>query len=120
MVKFASCLPKNLAKLWMNNMVIGDEPLLGTGKTMTLDLEISWPFPPVDRQLGPREVHIWAIDLDQSSAQVSAFSDTLSPDEQIRAGRFHFDRDRNHFIAGRGWLRTLLGHYLHCAAAELQ
>src|ERR1700730_18249872 len=87
---------------------------------MTVDLEIFWPSPPVDWQLGPREVHIWAIALDQPSARVSAFSDTLSPDEQIRAGRFHFDRDRNRFIVGRGWLRALLGQYLGCAPAQLQ
>ena len=36
----------------------------------------------------------------------------LSPDERERAARFVFPRDRNHFAAGRAFLRLLLGQYL--------
>jgi 4'-phosphopantetheinyl transferase len=87
---------------------------------MTPAFEISWPLPPADWHLGPHDVHIWAAALDRPSTQFSAFSNTLSADEQARASRFHFERDRNRFIVGRGWLRALLGQYLDCAPAQLR
>jgi 4'-phosphopantetheinyl transferase len=37
----------------------------------------------------------------------------LAAAERRRAEAFHFDRDRNRFIAGRGTLRSILGLYLH-------
>ena len=33
---------------------------------------------------------------------------TTVDDERTRAGRFHFDKHRRHFVAGRGFLRALL------------
>ncbi|MDB6017037.1 MAG: phosphopantetheine-protein transferase [Pedosphaera sp.] len=86
---------------------------------MTSDLKLQWPQPPKDWTLHPGEVHVWATPLDQP-ARLSAFAATLSPDEQTRAARYHFDRDRNRFIVGRGWLRTLLGQYLQLAPSAIQ
>jgi 4'-phosphopantetheinyl transferase len=44
----------------------------------------------------------------------------LSNDERERAARFHFDRHRNRFIAGRGILRSLLASYLDCQPDDVQ
>ncbi|HET6514240.1 MAG TPA: 4'-phosphopantetheinyl transferase superfamily protein [Thermodesulfovibrionales bacterium] len=41
-----------------------------------------------------------------------ALEHILSADELSRAGRFHFQTDRDHFIAARGLLRSILGMYL--------
>jgi 4'-phosphopantetheinyl transferase len=50
------------------------------------------------------EVHVFPLDVD-----VCRLAGLLAPDEQGRASRFRFDRDRNRYIACRGTLRALLG-----------
>jgi len=44
---------------------------------------------------------------------------TLSSDEIERALRFHFERDRNRFVAARGQLREILGFFLETAPNEI-
>jgi 4'-phosphopantetheinyl transferase len=80
----------------------------------------SWPPPPVQSSLGTNDVHIWRAALEQSTATVENLRQLLSPDEQSRADRFHFEKDRRHFTAARGYLRTLLGRYLEIAPAEIR
>lgn len=58
------------------------------------------------------EVHTWYASLDLSPQRLQRLASLLSPDEQARAERFYFERDRKRFIAGRGLLRTILGSYL--------
>jgi 4'-phosphopantetheinyl transferase len=43
----------------------------------------------------------------------------LSEDERLRAARFHFALDRQHFIAGRAWLRRVIAAYLLKAPEQL-
>jgi 4'-phosphopantetheinyl transferase len=57
-------------------------------------------------------VHVWQARLDQFAGQQGQMLDLLSADERERAERFHFAKDRRHFIAARVLLRTLLGRYL--------
>jgi 4'-phosphopantetheinyl transferase len=58
------------------------------------------------------QVHIWNACLDQSTTSLQRLLDTLSSDEKLRASRFHFERDRQHYIAARGILRSILSKYL--------
>jgi len=58
------------------------------------------------------EIHAWFADLEQPAGAIEQFAATLAPDERTRAARFHFERDRSRYIAGRGILRRLLGAYL--------
>jgi 4'-phosphopantetheinyl transferase len=58
--------------------------------------------------LDPAGLHLWLVDLDRPADLQSI----LSADEQARAARFHFDRDRRRYITGRGSLRLILGRYL--------
>ena len=44
----------------------------------------------------------------------------LSTDEMDRANRFHFERDKNRFIAARVILRRILGSYLETDPQEIQ
>lgn len=58
------------------------------------------------------EVQLWRVDLEAISGAESRWRHLLSADESARAARFHFARDRRHFIAARAMLRTILGGYL--------
>jgi 4'-phosphopantetheinyl transferase len=44
----------------------------------------------------------------------------LSPDEQTRAARFRFERDRRSFTIARGVLRSLLGRYMHVLPEQVR
>jgi 4'-phosphopantetheinyl transferase len=80
----------------------------------------AWLAPPKNISLFDKEIHVWRARLDLDPDSLSRMRSTLAEDEQARADRFHFDRDRNHFIACRGILRELLGSYLTCNPALLQ
>ena len=72
----------------------------------------SWSPPPQPLVLGSDEVHVWRARLDVMALQVEALAQTLAADERARAQRFHFQRDRTHYIAARGLLRAILARYL--------
>src|SRR5947209_4433914 len=82
------------------------------------DAEAIWQLPNADLILPRHEVHVWRAPLDQRQSLAHFFA-TLAADEQARAARFHFQKDRDHFIAARGLLRTILSRYLHLGAADL-
>lgn len=71
------------------------------------------------KQIG-EEIHVWSGALDRRPSRFERLEATLSQDEIARANRFHFIRDKNHFIVGRGLLRELLGGYLHLAPEDLE
>ena len=66
------------------------------------------------------DLHVWYASLKRPQPELDRLFVLLSPDEKERADRFHFERDRNRFIAGRGLLRTLLGDYLEMDASQIQ
>jgi 4'-phosphopantetheinyl transferase len=69
--------------------------------------------------LTTEDVHVWRIVLEISETLLARFRDILADDERRRAERFHFEKDRRHFIAGRGALRTLLAGYRACRPEEV-
>lgn len=62
--------------------------------------------------LAPSDVHVWQADLDAPEMVRHRLGRLLVPEEQARAARFYFERDRQRYLAGRGLLRLLLGRYL--------
>jgi 4'-phosphopantetheinyl transferase len=68
--------------------------------------------------LSKDEVHVWHAALDDHLAERLKL--ILSEDEISRANRFHFAKDRNHYIVARGLLRRLLAAYLGMSSSELQ
>lgn len=66
--------------------------------------------------IGPDLIDIWRWSLD---AVADDDCNLLSSDEQARAARFRYERDRRRFIVGRGRLRAILGAYLGVAARRI-
>jgi 4'-phosphopantetheinyl transferase len=66
------------------------------------------------------EVHVWRATLDMVVSDVAGLRQILSPAEQERADRFHFEADRRRSVIGRGYLRLLLGQILSFPPSELQ
>jgi 4'-phosphopantetheinyl transferase len=81
---------------------------------------IVWQPPPTDLTLGRDEVHVWRAPLDAPALYLQRLRGTLTADEISRAERFHFQRDRDRFIAGRGLLRAILSRYLDIGPDEMR
>jgi 4'-phosphopantetheinyl transferase len=81
--------------------------------------QVLWKLPSTPLSITAGDVHVWQIALDQSAESIAHFQATLSSDEQARADRFHFDRDRRRYSVARGGLRSILGRYLDCAPQQL-
>jgi 4'-phosphopantetheinyl transferase len=70
-----------------------------------------WLPPPNTLTFQPGEVHLWRASLDQPEITFQRLQAYLSSDEQAKAARFYFAKDRNHYIIARGILRSLLSGY---------
>ena len=81
--------------------------------------EILFDPSPEKLELTNDEIHIFCASLDPSRSHLEQFAETLSKDERQRAARFHFEQDRNRFVAGRGILRKILGWLLGAEPREL-
>ena len=80
----------------------------------------SWNMSSAHVQLDLNEVHVWKASLEVSHNVVKHLKEVLSADECDRARKFHFEKDRRHWIVAHGILRLLLGRYLDVEAHELQ
>lgn len=67
-----------------------------------------------------KEVHIWKVPLDIDYNCLAELSTILSRDEIERAQKFRFEIHAKRFIACRGRLRIILGHYLEKLPHHLQ
>jgi len=65
-------------------------------------------------------VHVWFEVIDKKFWEIHKFLKILSPDEKLRAERFHFEHDRKRFIIRRGQLRIILSRYLDIDPGQIQ
>lgn len=66
------------------------------------------------------EIYVWHVNLRNQAAISSELFDFLSSEEQARAERFRFPRDREAYSICRGALRHILGTYLGARAEEVK
>ncbi len=65
-------------------------------------------------------VDVWGADMNVDSVFLKTCFAMLAPDEVNRAGNYRFNKDRDHFIARRGILRSLIGDYLNYEPRKVQ
>jgi 4'-phosphopantetheinyl transferase len=70
-------------------------------------------------ELAADEVQLWRVDLAAICSEEARWEKVLSADEKARASRFHFPRDRQHFVAGRALLRIILANYTKIEPGDL-
>jgi 4'-phosphopantetheinyl transferase len=73
-----------------------------------------------DLAVAAHEVHVWTASLRLTEDSLADCAATLAPDEAARAASFLFAKHRDRFVAGRGFLRALLGAYLHRPARQIE
>lgn len=73
-----------------------------------------------DLSLRHGDIHVWRLALNQLSCHRYQSSAPLSDSERQRAGRFHFQADRDRYVVSRNVLRNLLGRYLGQAPREVE
>src|SRR5215471_10678933 len=65
-------------------------------------------------------VHVWSASLVAAPSRIQSLLQTLTADEVSRAERFHFQKDREHFIVARGLLRTILSRYVDVEPSQVR
>jgi 4'-phosphopantetheinyl transferase len=81
---------------------------------------IEW-LPPPDRLiLQDHSVHVWSVELNDATFDSIQGHRLLSPDEQARAARFMFERDRRRYVVAHFALHDILAGYLNAIAADLR
>ncbi|HUQ30513.1 MAG TPA: 4'-phosphopantetheinyl transferase superfamily protein [Pyrinomonadaceae bacterium] len=88
--------------------------------THTIKNQDNWNAPAADLRLGPDDVHVWRASLNSSTSCIKGLLEILDTDEQSRADKYHFKRDRERFIVARGALRHILSRYLTIAPALIR
>ena len=71
-----------------------------------------WCVAPHPLLLAEHEVHVWRAPLEMPASDREHLQQVLVDEELERARRFHFEKDRRHWIVAHAILRSLLGQYL--------
>jgi 4'-phosphopantetheinyl transferase len=82
-------------------------------------LSTSVAAPRILRLRSDAEVHIWQVELDRLALH-SERTLALSAEEQRRAERLYFERDRQRFVGRRVALRMILAEYLDVRPNQVQ
>ncbi|MGH7796208.1 MAG: 4'-phosphopantetheinyl transferase family protein [Candidatus Binatia bacterium] len=79
-----------------------------------------WPTPPDPLPSLEGSIHVWAVALNDAQFDARSRPSRLSPEEQARAERFKFAKDRRRYRVAHVALREILAGYLKVATEDLQ
>ena len=65
-------------------------------------------------------VDVWYRSLQASDEDIATYYASLSVEERDKAARYHFPRDEQRYIVGRGILRELLANRFNSRSADIQ
>ncbi len=74
----------------------------------------------IDRGLAEDSLHLWLARLDLDDAESEKIWLILDETERQRALKFKLAGSRQRFVAGRGLLRLMLGHYLSASPESIK
>lgn len=63
--------------------------------------------------------HVWLLPCNRSRDTLGELYRFLNVEERARTNRYHFERDRERFVAARGAVRLVLAGYLRCDPADV-
>ena len=85
----------------------------------TAHLQNHWLEAPAHPTLTGSDVHVWRVRLRQVRPLFRTLLNILSPPEQLRAGKYHFQSDCEQFVLARGMLRVILSRYLNIEPGQI-
>jgi len=88
-----------------------------------MDIRLTGPFTrfrPAPGLPGPEEIHFWLEDFRSWEDPSPADHETLSPDEKLRAEKFHFPRDRRRYLLARKFIRLACARYLGANSGDIR
>src|SRR5205823_12591172 len=74
---------------------------------------------PREHALAEDEVHVWRARVSHCGTCLNDLAALLTPEERVRAARFHFAIDRQRCILGRALARLILAHHLRRPPCDL-
>ena len=79
-----------------------------------------WQSSPQNLSLQNSDIHIWLVDIESFTDDLTLFYQTLSIDELSRAKKYKFAYLQDKFIINRGFLRLILAKYLSIKAKDIE
>ncbi|SPD72742.1 conserved hypothetical protein [uncultured Desulfobacterium sp.] len=70
--------------------------------------------------LEKNNVHVWRMSLDIDLKRLESFMRILADDERARAQRIRIENVKSHYVAARGFLRTILSAYTSRPPEDLE